>query len=82
MMTDIVLHAPKKHECRDKQQHAAIRAEYASHFTESGHIVVQMLGDIQRGDQVKRVFVKRQILSDRRLYMVQTTLVTKRDRFR
>src|SRR5216684_6582804 len=58
-MTNVILHAPKKHERGHKQQRTPAGPQHAKHFAEARNIIVEMLDDIKAGHQIKlSVFVR------------------------
>jgi hypothetical protein len=79
VITYVILHSPKKHECWDHEQKSAIRAKHSPHLFQTCDIVIQMLNDIQRGDQLERTIFKWQRLSDCLLNIFKAAGVTKSD---
>src|SRR6266545_1175659 len=80
MMTDVILHAPKKHERRHKQQHASAGPQHAAHLAQARNIVVKMLNHIQRSHEIESARVVRQRLSRTQLDVRQSARATKLER--
>src|SRR6266436_8619317 len=72
MMAYVILHSPKKHECRHKQHRASVGTEYAAHFAQTGNIIIEMLHDIKSGDQIERRISEGQTLRRTLLYFIQS----------
>src|SRR6266436_2310589 len=80
MMAYVILHSPKKHECRHKQHRASVGTEYAAHFAQTGNIIIEMLHDIKSGDQIERGICERQALSRALLYLDEASRPTEIER--
>src|SRR6185503_2906097 len=71
MITDIVLHTPKKHKRRNKKQHVSAGTQNPTDFSESAAVIVQMFDHIERRDHIKRLGVVRQSFSFAKTHIVQ-----------
>ncbi len=76
-MADFILHAPQPHERRHENQDATARAQHAAHLAQTAHVVVKMLHDIQRRDQIKSAVLVRQIFRGAQPHVIKTARSTK-----
>src|SRR5205807_8654528 len=76
VMTNVILHSPKKHERRHEQKRATAGPQHSTHFAQARQVIVEMLDYIKPGYEIKRRVFVRQSFRRALLYFRQATRAT------
>src|SRR5215510_315059 len=74
MVTHIVLHTPKKHERRNKQQRASAWTQHSTDLAETGLVIIQMFDHVKCRYQIKGIVIIRQRFGRAEFHALKSTL--------